>query len=83
MLEATVDSKNRVVLPRDVRERLGVKPGSTVRFVEVEDGFKIVKAGGRDRDEVEMLNKILLEEPRRTGRPENWDPQRMKSIWVG
>lgn len=83
IMEVVVDSKNRIVLPRDVRERLKVGRGSTVRFVEVDDGFKIVKVDDKAGDVVERLNRVLLEEPRRTGKPENWGPRRMKSIWVG
>jgi len=41
MAEVTVSSKNQIVIPREVRERLGVKPGDKL-IVVVQDGDVIV-----------------------------------------
>ena len=38
----TVDSKGRIVLPKKVRERLGIEPGTEVE-VQEEDGKAIVE----------------------------------------
>lgn len=39
---AKVDSKGRIVLPQDIRERLGITPGTTVEVRE-EDGRAVVE----------------------------------------
>ena len=82
-MEVVVDSKNRILLPKDIREKLRIKPGTVLKIIEIEGGFKVVVTGKRRVDEVERINQVLLAKPRRTGEPENWDPRRMKSIWVG
>lgn len=41
MAEVTVSSKNQIVIPREVREKLGVKPGDKL-IVVVHDGEVIV-----------------------------------------
>ena len=40
---AKLSSKSQTLLPRQVRERLGVKPGDTVRFRETKHGVVIEK----------------------------------------
>lgn len=39
--EATITSKGQVTIPKEVRERLGVRPGGKVRFT-LEDGNRVV-----------------------------------------
>ena len=38
----TVSPKYQIVIPQDVRERMGIKPGQKVTFVEWMGGFAIV-----------------------------------------
>lgn len=38
MSEATVTSKGQITLPKDIRDRLGLRKGDRVRFVVDEDG---------------------------------------------
>jgi antitoxin PrlF len=40
---ARVTSKGRVTIPKDVRERLGLKPGDEIEFVEDREGFRLRK----------------------------------------
>ena len=42
-VRAKVSSKAQTVLPKEVRERLGVKAGDTIRFRETEQGIVIEK----------------------------------------
>lgn len=80
-----MDSKGRVSLPREIREMLG----SVVELKPVGKGkvllsrTKISSSKKRSKDGVENFSKLLDKQPRRTGKPENPDPQEMKSIWVG
>ena len=36
MTEATLSSKNQIVIPREAREALGVKPGDKILFIVTE-----------------------------------------------
>lgn len=43
---ATVSSKGQVVVPSDVRKRLGLVQGSVLRFVLEADGVRLLGAAG-------------------------------------
>lgn len=45
-LSATVSSKGQVVIPGDVRKRLGLVQGSILRFVLEPDGVRLLPAAG-------------------------------------
>lgn len=45
-LSATVSSKGQVVIPGDVRKRLGLVQGSVLRFVLEADGVRLLPAAG-------------------------------------
>ncbi len=38
MAEATLSAKNQIVIPREAREALGLKPGDKVLFIVVRGG---------------------------------------------
>ena len=45
-----VSVKSQTVLPRDVREKLGIKPGDTLRYRLTDDGVLIDKAASESDD---------------------------------
>jgi AbrB family looped-hinge helix DNA binding protein len=45
-LSATVSSKGQVVIPADVRRRLGLVQGSVVRFCMDDEGVRLIPAVG-------------------------------------
>ena len=45
----TIDAGGRVVVPKDVRERLGLRPGSRIALTEVEGNLEISPATTRVR----------------------------------
>lgn len=45
-----VSVKSQTVLPRDVRERLGIKPGDTLRYRVIDQGILIEKAASDTDD---------------------------------
>ena len=45
-LSATVSSKGQIVIPGDVRERLGLVQGSVLRFVLDADGVRLLPPAG-------------------------------------
>jgi antitoxin PrlF len=38
-----VTSKGQVTIPKDVRERLGLRPGDEIEFVDDREGFRVQK----------------------------------------
>ena len=70
-----VDSKGRIYLPREVREKVG----DFVILEKSEEGF-ILKPG-EVTSFLEEFKSIITSEPPRTGKPENWPPSKMKAIW--
>ena len=43
MPKTKVTSKGQVTIPKDVRERLGLRPGDEIEFVEDRRGFRVQK----------------------------------------
>ena len=81
-MEVIVDSKNRITIPRDVRDKLGIKHG-TILEIQESKGKLIIRKKKDATAELEKINNILKTPPRRTGKPENWPPNKMKAIWTG
>jgi antitoxin PrlF len=46
-----VSVKSQTVIPREVRKRLGLKPGDTLRYRVTEDGVLLDKARANDADD--------------------------------
>jgi len=56
----TVDSKGRVVLPKEVRERLGITPGTEVDINE-EDGKAVVEPEDTPDQIIERMERLITE----------------------
>jgi antitoxin PrlF len=79
-LTATVSSKGQVVIPGDVRKRLGLVQGSILRFVLDADGVRLLPAAGDVRRlkgrlprptsvvTVDDMNRTLAERRAKIGR---------------
>ena len=50
-LFSKISAKGQTVLPRQVRERLGLKPGDTLRYRLTADGVLLDKAPAREADD--------------------------------
>lgn len=57
---AKVDSKGRIVLPQDLRERLGLDPGTEVDVHE-EDGRAVVEPEENAEEIIEDLERLIEE----------------------
>ncbi len=44
-----VTSKGQVTIPKHIRERLGIVPGSNVEFVAGPEGIRLVRGSGKDK----------------------------------
>ena len=70
-----VDSKGRICIPAEIREEIG----DTATLKKTPQGYLLVP--GKKRDAHERLIQIINSKHQRTGKPENWSPEKMKSIW--
>ena len=43
MPKTKITSKGQVTIPKDVRERLGLRPGDEIEFIEDRSGFRVQK----------------------------------------
>ncbi len=43
MPKTKITTKGQVTIPKDVRERLGLRPGDEIEFVEDRSGFRVQK----------------------------------------
>lgn len=57
---AKVDSKGRVVLPQEVRERLGITPGTEVEIHE-ESGKAVVEPEDSPEQIIERMDRLVSE----------------------
>jgi len=70
-----IDSKGRLYIPPEIREQIG----DTAILKKTDEGFLIVP--GQPRNFLDEFCKVIVSEPPRTGKPENWPPSKMKGIW--
>jgi AbrB family looped-hinge helix DNA binding protein len=56
----TVDSKGRIVLPQELRERLGITPGTEVEIRE-EDGTAVVEPEDDPERILEQMEELVAE----------------------
>ncbi|MCD2201064.1 AbrB/MazE/SpoVT family DNA-binding domain-containing protein [Halobacterium sp. KA-4] len=57
---AKVDSKGRIVLPKEVRERLDITPGTEVAIHE-EDGKAVVEPEDNPEQIIERMEQLITE----------------------
>ena len=74
MLEATVDDRGRILIPKKIRHRLGLQPGANARIEVESDRLIIIPPVSADRFVQKMEGcitegKALL------------DPLKLKEIW--
>ncbi len=74
-VQATVkiDSKCRIYIPEEMREGIG----DTVTLKRTQKGILLVPS--KHYDAVDELRKIVTSKHRRTGKPENWSPEKLKN----
>lgn len=55
-----VDAKGRIVLPQDVRERLGLSPGTVVEVRE-ENGIAVIEPEDDPEDVIRRMEQLIAE----------------------
>ena len=57
---AKVDSKGRIVLPQELRDRLGISPGTEVEVRE-EDGRAVIEPEKDPEEIIERMERLVAE----------------------
>jgi DNA-binding transcriptional regulator/RsmH inhibitor MraZ len=74
-VQLKIDSKGRLCISPQLRQQLG----DTVILKKTPEGYLIIP--GKQTNFLDEFKKIIVSEPKRTGKPENWSPEKMKEIW--
>lgn len=64
---AKVDSKGRIVLPQELRERLGITPGTEVEIHE-EDGTAVVEPEDDPQQIIDRMERLVAEAASKRGK---------------
>jgi bifunctional DNA-binding transcriptional regulator/antitoxin component of YhaV-PrlF toxin-antitoxin module len=70
-----IDSKGRLCIPAEIREEIG----NTAMLKKTSEGYLIIP--GKQENFLKEFQKVIESKHKRTGKPENWTPGKMKSIW--
>ena len=70
-----IDSKGRLCIPAEIREEIG----DTATLKKTSEGYLIIP--GKQENFLKEFQKVIKSKHKRTGKPENWSPEKMKSIW--
>ena len=63
-MKSTISSKGQITVPVEVRERLGLAAGTTVRFELRPDGVLLKKGSGRDHPVDKVFGVIRPSRPK-------------------
>ncbi|MCW4049752.1 MAG: AbrB/MazE/SpoVT family DNA-binding domain-containing protein [Candidatus Bathyarchaeota archaeon] len=72
--ESTVDDRGRILIPKEIRDKLGLQSGRNVQLT-IEDDRLIVTPPVSPEKFIEELEGVIVD-----GEPE-MDPLRLKDIW--
>jgi len=72
--EVLIDGGGRILIPKKVREKLGLKPGYTVRM-EIRDGKLVISPTLSTEDFIEKTKGCI------TKGKSSIDPLKLKDIW--
>ena len=70
-----IDSKGRLCIPAEIREEIG----NAATLKKTSEGYLIIP--GKQEDFLKEFERVITSKHERTGKPENWSPEKMKSIW--
>lgn len=74
VVEVTVDDRGRILIPKEVRERLGLKPGSNAKM-EAREGKLIITPPLPPEEFIRRMEGCITE-----GEPA-MDPLKLKEMW--
>ena len=62
-MKSTISSKGQVTVPKHVRERLGLMPGTVIRFEAREGGVLLRKGGAKTHPVDQVFGRLRLVKP--------------------
>jgi bifunctional DNA-binding transcriptional regulator/antitoxin component of YhaV-PrlF toxin-antitoxin module len=68
-----VDSKGRICIPAEILQEIG----DTATLKRTPEGFLLIP--DKKENAAEKLRKIINAKRKRTGKPENWSPEKIKA----
>ncbi len=74
-----VDSKGRILIPPGLRNELDLEPGDSVSLKKTRVGVIVTPA--KKTDYLSRFRQLIETPPARSGKPQNWNPSRMKRTW--
>lgn len=77
MPRTSMDERGRVLIPRELREKLGLSPGRPVYVEETRQGL-VIRAGLSREEALRRLRGVITEEHG----GERVDPRRVKDMWT-
>lgn len=86
-MESVVDQRGRILIPKDIRERFGIREGSLVEIIEdVKGGAITIRPSAKVKPSKGKSGIIgfygIGARVNKTGEPEPWpSPREIKSIW--
>ena len=76
MSESTLDSKGRLLIPENVRKKVGMNPGSKVK-VSVQDGAVTIRKSVAPEEFIRKTEGVI----KKRSLVEQADPLKIKDIW--
>jgi len=77
MASIMVDDKGRIIIPEDVRKKLGIRKGSKVK-VNVNDDKVVITFAISSKQFIEKMEGFIKE----GSKVEKVDPLKLKEIWL-
>lgn len=84
-MQSTVDERGRILIPKEVRESMGLKEGSMVEISADQGTVKIRPRKGKHKEKHEDARSLygVGRHVKKTGEPEEWpSPEEIKALWA-
>jgi AbrB family looped-hinge helix DNA binding protein len=78
---ADVDDRGRVVIPKDLRQELGIRPGAQVRIERGEGGI-VIRPQLPMREHLAKLKAAFAALPKTPKGRRGVDPMKLKEMWT-
>lgn len=79
-VDRRIDHKGRVTIPKEIRDRLDIEPGESVK-IELDGGDIVIRRDIDRSDTVETLEGCINEDSRRSS-AEDLTPEDLKREWT-
>lgn len=84
-MQSTVDARGRILIPKEVRESMGLKEGSKVEISAEEGAIKVMPREGKNKERYEDARSLygVGRHVKKRGEPEERpSPEEIKALWA-